>query len=114
MTEHRRQKMKEYRARYREKYPERVRESQRKYAISPKGKKVTTRAHKKYDEKNPDKRRARNAVTYALTSGKLARPKKCEKCEGENNIQAHHPDYQRPLDVEWLCFDCHLLIHNNT
>lgn len=25
-------------------------------------------------------------------------------------IEAHHPDYERPLFVVWACFACHLLI----
>lgn len=34
----------------------------------------------------------------------------CEKC-GNNNSQMHHPDYGKPLCVNWLCRKCHLAIH---
>lgn len=45
--------------------------------------------------------KAQNAVWYALKTGKLVRGK-CEVCKSEN-VQAHHADYSKPLDVRWLC-----------
>lgn len=61
---------------------------------------------------NPDydaKRRAWNALYYALRTGKIARPDTCEVCGGwfGERIQAHHEDYDRPYDVIWCCSDCH-------
>lgn len=58
---------------------------------------------------------ARRAVRAAIKSGVLVRPDTCEKCgqiparrvDGYSQIQAHHPDYDKPLDVEWLCCKCH-------
>ena len=54
-------------------------------------------------------------VRQALKSGALVRPECCERCgvsppralDGRSLIQAHHNDYSRPLDVEWLCTKCH-------
>ena len=34
----------------------------------------------------------------------------CEHC-GSADSQMHHPDYSRPLLVEWLCRPCHLALH---
>lgn len=51
------------------------------------------------------KQKARAAVGHALRDGDLS-AKPCEKC-GNLFAEAHHDDYSRPLDVQWLCRDCH-------
>ena len=61
---------------------------------------------KRMMEKYPEKMRARQKVYRAKKSGVLV-PQPCEICESEENIQAHHPDYKKPLDVMWLCPDDH-------
>jgi hypothetical protein len=57
---------------------------------------------KRMMEKYPEKMRARQKVYRAKKSGVLV-PQPCEICESEENIQAHHPDYKKPLNVMWLC-----------
>ncbi len=32
------------------------------------------------------------------------------KC-GTMETQAHHKDYRKPLDIEWLCKECHYKAH---
>lgn len=61
--------------------------------------------------KNPEKNRAHAAVSRALRSGKLIKGP-CEKC-GAENVDAHHDDYSKPLDVRWLCRRHHLIEHGN-
>lgn len=56
------------------------------------------------------RRRARRAVRVAVRRGLLARSA-CQRC-GATPAQAHHPDYARPLDVEWLCVPCHADAHH--
>lgn len=51
--------------------------------------------------------RAQQAVRRAIKRGLLVRPDRCEKCDVECKPDAHHEDYTRPLDVEWLCKPCH-------
>lgn len=60
---------------------------------------------RRHQEVHPDRHRARCAVRNAVTRGALLRGP-CQRC-GASKVQAHHKDYSRPLDVEWLCFRCH-------
>src|SRR5580704_3739196 len=48
-------------------------------------------------------------VKLALQRGVLVRPDACSRCGGSGNgrIEAHHEDYDKPLDVIWLCKSCH-------
>ena len=58
-----------------------------------------------------DKRRnvAHSSVARAIRSGELIR-KPCSRC-GEAKSVAHHEDYDKPLEVVWLCQPCHKQRH---
>lgn len=75
-------------------------ESREKFNQSAKGKEVQSKGQKKYRQFNPEKTKARHTVAYALKTGRLIK-KPCY-C-GETKVEAHHDDYSKPLDVEWLC-----------
>lgn len=45
---------------------------------------------------------ARSVVAYALRTGQLQRLP-CQFCGTTSRVQAHHDDYQQPLNVMWLC-----------
>lgn len=51
-------------------------------------------------DRNPKKRYAHEQVAYALKTGRLVRHV-CAVCG--DGAQAHHDDYDKPLDVRWLC-----------
>jgi len=71
-------------------------------------KKSTARAARAHREKHPERDSAWNAVTVAIRKGDLvSRPCAC----GEEETQAHHPDYSKPLEVMWVCRRCHHNIH---
>ncbi len=58
--------------------------------------------------RNPERRRVYKIVQRALASGRLIRPVDCQECGAEDvAVHAHHNDYAKPLEVEWLCVDCH-------
>lgn len=63
----------------------------------------------KHRENNPEKYKARNAVNNAIRDKRLFRSP-CRVC-GNLKSQAHHHDYSKPLDVDWLCFKCHRTLH---
>jgi len=66
------------------------------------------------DPDNTKRKRVQHFTDKAIKKGILIRPVRCEKCretqefsDGRNGIQAHHTDYDKPLDVIWLCQKCH-------
>lgn len=63
-----------------------------------------------YRRKYPEKTRAQNAVSYALRAGTLTRGP-CAVCKTTVDICAHHEDYSKPLEVQWLCRPCHIRHH---
>jgi len=70
---------------------------------------------KRYKEKYPEKVKANDKVQRALKSGKLTKPNFCSNCgkqEEREKIEGHHEDYDKPLQVEWLCKDCHRERHS--
>lgn len=60
-------------------------------------------------ERNPDRARARRLYRSALKAGKLV----CQPCEvcGAAEVDGHHEDYSKPLEVVWLCRQHHLEVH---
>lgn len=57
------------------------------------------------------KQAARRKVYKAIKAGILIKPETCPKCGSDKLIQGHHEDYERPLDVTWLCYQCHKQLH---
>lgn len=67
--------------------------------------KAATRKHRL---RYPEKTRARGAVRRAVRNGTLIKHP-CSVC-GDDNSQAHHADYSKPLEVQWLCLRHHRAI----
>ena len=61
-----------------------------------------------YADKFPLRKKANTAVSNAVRDGRLKK-QPCWVC-GEKAV-AHHPDYDRPLDVVWLCQSHHKQAH---
>lgn len=67
-------------------------------------------ACKRYRIRHLGKAQARWAVGRALRDGKLHKPESCEGCGKQTpsrQLHGHHADYDKPLEVEWLCPECH-------
>ncbi|MBE3087720.1 MAG: hypothetical protein IMZ71_01180 [Chloroflexi bacterium] len=60
------------------------------------------------------KRTPETMRAHALAQRHLAanKPAICESCLERPAQQAHHPDYQKPLEVIWLCVRCHMRLHH--
>jgi DNA invertase Pin-like site-specific DNA recombinase len=54
---------------------------------------------------------ARSVYREAIKYGELVRPSFCSVCSKECLVDGHHPDYDKPLDVVWVCKRCHAEIH---
>lgn len=114
-------KFKDSQRKYRE--SGRSREVQRRYNKTDNGKTVkkeylnshngmaNVKKHSdKYKSNNPEKLKARGALNRAVLKGKLIRLP-CQKCGSINNIEAHHTDYSKSLEVIWLCDKHHKELH---
>lgn len=66
-----------------------------------KGREVCNACKRRYTERNQKKRSVHIMTGNAIRDGKLIKCP-CEVC-GSISVQAHHDDYDKPLEVRWLC-----------
>jgi hypothetical protein len=64
---------------------------------------------KEYREKYPKKYKAHCMIANAIRNKKLFR-EPCAVC-GKENADGHHDDYDKPLNVRWLCSEHHRQWH---
>lgn len=88
--------------------PERV-SARRAYAKTTEGKAKTDEAKARWAKENRVKRRAHLILNRAVRAGDVQK-QPCFVC-GSIESEAHHADYDRPLDVTWLCDEHHKLLH---
>lgn len=83
------------------------REYEKKYFNSGTNRERRNRLAKAYreDPRLRARHEARWLVHRAIASGKLLRMP-CEGCSS-SPAQAHHDDYNKPLEIRWLCTRCH-------
>jgi hypothetical protein len=87
-----------------------VRERHKEYKRTPAGKLSVEASRIKWIEKSPEKRAAHVILGNAVKNGLIEKPNFCSKCgkkEVSRRIHAHHHDYTKPVDVIWLCVQCH-------
>lgn len=121
--EKQRKKWREASRRYKARHPEKVRESNRK-------------ARRKYYQKTSTERQAYWQKWYAENIKKMTKYTKqyywshlkemrareiakrsplkkfCEKCGTSDNLERHHPDYEKPMEYLTLCKSCHKRLHS--
>jgi hypothetical protein len=96
-------------SKHRSKNLEKIRAYDRERGKIPERIKANTEVNRAW--RAEDKRRAiaHGKVSSAIKSGVLVRSK-CERCGDEKSV-AHHEDYDKPLEVMWLCQPCHKQRH---
>jgi len=98
-----------YQRAWRRQNPERAREPCRRYRL-----RLARRGIRPSTSCDKAKAAARQIARFAMVLSILRRKNRCEKCGIEARharLYKHHPDYNRPLDVVWLCGPCHGSMH---
>jgi hypothetical protein len=67
-------------------------------------------SYRKVDRRTPEAR-ARHVVHSAVREGRLVR-QPCEVCGETEKTEAHHKDYSKPYDIQWLCCKHHHEAHS--
>lgn len=82
-------------------------DANRKYVVNNRDAVLVTK--RKSAEKHPKAKKCAQAVANALRRGRLHKTP-CIVC-GHFEVEGHHPDYDYPLQVVWLCKNHHTEIH---
>ncbi|MGE3779067.1 MAG: hypothetical protein AB7F89_17915 [Pirellulaceae bacterium] len=88
-----------------------IQRSRARFVASERGKQWRREKAQRHREQNPQKAKARSAVSQAIESGRLRRPQACSNCGAVGMVEAHHFNgyaEEHWLDVQWLCKTCHL------
>ena len=79
------------------------------YAATDVGRARGNAAKRNYRNNHPLRAKANDALGNAIRDGRVTRDP-CHCC-GAAEVEGHHADYSRPLDVTWLCIDHHNQLH---
>jgi len=88
---------------------EKIRQYDRVRAKNPERAKAASAISKAWRQEDSRRTKCHNAVTRAIRNGHLNRMP-CQVC-GVEKSYAHHEDYDKPLEVIWLCQPCHKQRH---
>lgn len=88
---------------------EAAREYDRERSKSASRKAASTLRTREWRRRHKGRNAAHSAVSRAIKAGVLRRGP-CEQCGCEKSV-AHHDDYDKPLQVRWLCQPCHVAHH---
>lgn len=88
---------------------DRIRQYDRDRAKNPDRQKAASAISEAWRQSDKRRMKCHNAVARAIKNGQLTR-QPCVRCSSEKSL-AHHEDYDKPLDVVWLCQPCHKQRH---
>lgn len=91
---------------------DKIREYDRERGKLPRRIKNTKETTSSRRKENKDYYFSHTKLGDALRGGKILKPKICSWCtEHHKQIEGHHHDYSKPLEVTWLCSPCHKKLH---
>lgn len=99
---------KECQAEYRNSRVKQCREYRRRWEL--RNPRKCTARQMRYAQRYPEKIKAKNLLGSALVCNRMQRLP-CRDCSTTERVEAHHPDYTKPLDVIWLCPTHHRAEH---
>jgi hypothetical protein len=88
---------------------ERIREYDRKRGKLPHRLQLATEVTRAWRAEDKRRNIAHGAVAKAIKNGNLIR-QPCIRCGAEKS-EGHHEDYDKPLEIMWLCAPCHKQRH---
>jgi hypothetical protein len=83
----------------------------RERAKTPERMEHNRKVTKEWCDKNPRERAAQNSVNNAVRDGRLFKWPVCAVPTCDKKPVAHHPDYDQPLSVVWICQAHHKQAH---
>jgi len=84
----------------------------KRYQKTDAGKASLQASRQKWVDDNSEKRAAHVILGNRVRDSKVIKPDHCSRCGKSGcRIDGHHHDYARPLDVVWLCRQCHVNEH---
>lgn len=92
--------------------PHRVK-ARKEYIKTEAGKIARKKASINYKKKYPMAYAAHVITCNALRDGKIFREEVCSVCGSTYNVEGHHDDYTKPLELRWLCEPCHKEWHRH-
>ena len=95
-------------------HPDKVKEYEQKRSKTPERKALAAMYLKKYRAEHPDRTKMNTRVKRAIERGEIIKPNYCQICGKTCKPYAHHHDYNKPLDVIFVCQSCHKKIHCGT
>lgn len=81
----------------------------KKWSKTVRGKEVIKKRMANWHKKNTLKHNAQTTSYNAIRDKRLI-PKPCVICKSLK-VEAHHPNYCKPLDIIWLCKKHHMALH---
>lgn len=88
-------------------------ERARKYRTTQNGKEVYREIMARQRKTHPNQVNARTILNQAVLSNKVKKPLRCSVCNKKKVLDGHHEDYNKPLEVIWMCRQCHREYHRN-